>query len=145
MSSYLIDQISSTPNIKVWPYTNVVEVKGDTRLESVTIANSESGKTETFPTVALFIFIGAVPRTEWIADLVERDSAGFVMAGPDLMHDGQRPKGWTQQRDPFLLETSVPGIFVAGDVRHSSIKRIASAVGEGAMSVAFIHQYLARL
>lgn len=143
MSSYLIDQINSMPNIKVWTNINVVEVKGDTRFEAVTLSNSESGKVETVPGVALFIFIGAAPRTEWIANLVERDSAGFVLSGSDLIRDGQRPKGWPLQRDPFLLETSVPGILVAGDVRHRSIKRIASAVGEGAMSVALVHQYLA--
>jgi thioredoxin reductase (NADPH) len=145
MSSYLIEQINATPNIKVWPHTSVAEVQGQERLESIAIANADLGKTETYPAAALFIFIGALPRTEWIADLVERDSSGFVLSGSDLSREGERPKGWTLTRDPFLLESSVPGIFVAGDVRHRSIKRIASAVGEGAMSVAFIHQYLGNL
>jgi thioredoxin reductase (NADPH) len=90
----------------------------------------------------MFIFIGAVPPTELVAGIVERDRAGFIVTGSDLMIDGKRPKGWKQNRDPFLLETSVPGIFAAGDVRHHSVKRVATAVGEGAVSVALIHQYL---
>jgi thioredoxin reductase (NADPH) len=145
MSSYLIDQIKNTPNIKVWARTNVTEVQGDSRLEAVVIQDTGANEVKTVPAAALFIFIGAMPRTEWIGSQVERDSSGFVLSGPDLIRDGQKPKGWQKQRDPFLLETSVPGIFVAGDVRHRSIKRIASAVGEGSMSVQFVHQYLADL
>jgi len=93
----------------------------------------------------LFIFIGAQPRTDWLAGVVERDSLGFILSGPDLLRDGKKPKSWTLERDPFLLESSVPGIFVVGDVRHGSVKRVASGVGEGAVVVQFIHQYLAKV
>lgn len=145
MSQYLIDQIAETPNITVRPYTNVIEVQGDGRLEEITIEDSRTGKAQAVPAAALFIFIGAVPRTEWVADVIERDKYGFILSGPDLMRDGRRPRGWTLDRDPYLLETNVPGVFVAGDVRHQSIKRVASAVGEGSIAVAFMHQYLASL
>ncbi|HBY94438.1 MAG: FAD-dependent oxidoreductase [Ardenticatenaceae bacterium] len=145
MSQYLIDQITVTPNITVQPYSNVTEVKGEGNLEEITIAISQTGEVKTVPATALFIFIGAVPRTEWVASVIERDKYGFILSGPDLMRDGRRPKGWMLDRDPFLLETNVPGIFVAGDVRHQSIKRVASAVGEGSIAVAFMHQYLAGL
>jgi thioredoxin reductase (NADPH) len=90
----------------------------------------------------LFVFIGAAPMTGWLDGLVERDERGFILSGPDLMRDGKRPGGWRPERDPFLLETSVPGIFVAGDVRYGSIKRCASAVGEGSIAVQFVHRYL---
>jgi thioredoxin reductase (NADPH) len=93
----------------------------------------------------LFIFIGAEPRTDWLADVVERDEQGYILSGPDLLRDGHRPAGWTLDRDPFLLETSVPGVFVAGDTRLRSMKRVASAVGEGAMSVRLVHDYLGGL
>jgi thioredoxin reductase (NADPH) len=93
----------------------------------------------------LFIFIGAMPRTEWVEGVVDRDRYGFILTGPEVMHDGRRPKGWWAERDPFWLESSVPGVFVAGDVRSKSIKRVASAVGEGAMAVSLIHQHLATL
>jgi thioredoxin reductase len=88
----------------------------------------------------MFIFIGALPRTDWLAKVVERDERGFILTGPDLMRDGQRPKGWTLDRDPFVLETNVPGIFAVGDVRHGSVKRVASGVGEGSVAVQFIHR-----
>ncbi|MEA2574302.1 MAG: thioredoxin reductase, partial [Chloroflexia bacterium] len=142
MSQYLVDRIESSPTIHVRLNASVVAVDGDSSLKSITIADSSTGQNETVDASAMFIFIGASPRTEWLDGLVERDRSGFVLSGPDLMHDGQRPKGWTRDRDPFLLETNIPGVFVAGDVRHDSIKRIASAVGEGAMSVALIHRYL---
>ncbi|MCC7445824.1 MAG: FAD-dependent oxidoreductase [Anaerolineae bacterium] len=145
MSQYLIDQIAATPTITVMPYTQVVEVGGNTNLETITLVDSKTGEKRTVPTKAMFIFIGAKPHTDWLEGIIERDTNGFIPTGPDLIHDGKRPKGWTLDRDPYLLESSVPGIFVAGDVRCRSIKRVASAVGEGAMSVAFVHQYLGSL
>jgi thioredoxin reductase (NADPH) len=93
----------------------------------------------------MFIFIGALPRTDWLGNLIERDDRGFILTGPDLMHGGERPKGWALERDPFLLETNVPGIFAVGDVRHGSVKRVASGVGEGSVAVQFIHQYLSKV
>lgn len=142
MSQYLVDQIGRTENIQVMLRAEVVEAIGDDRLEAIRICNVDTGEVNTYPAAAMFIFIGAVPHTGLVAGLVEQDSAGFIITGPDLIVDGNRPKGWTLNRDPFLLETSVPGIFAAGDVRHRSIKRVASAVGEGAVAVALIHQYL---
>ncbi len=142
MSKYLIDQIAATKNIEVLIHTEVAAVKGNDRLEEIVLRNNQSGETQTLPAAALFIFIGAAAHTDLVADVVERDVAGFILTGPSLMQDGHRPKGWKLQRDPFLLETSVPGIFAAGDVRHGSIKRVASAVGEGAVAVSFVHQYL---
>jgi thioredoxin reductase (NADPH) len=106
------------------------------------LKNAATGESETVPAHSLFIFIGAEPMTGWLEGLVERDERGFILSGPDLMRDGKRPGGWRPERDPFLLETSVPGIFVAGDVRHGSIKRCASAVGEGSIAVQFVHSYL---
>ncbi len=145
MSQYLIDQIEGTPNITVRVNTSVVEVKGTTSLEAITIADSKTGEKETVPATSLFIFIGAMPQTDWLDGLVERDERGFILSGPDLIHDGKRPRGWTLERSPFLLETNVPGIFVAGDVRHRSVKRVASGVGEGSIAVQFIHQYLSKV
>ena len=145
MSHYLIEQIEKTPNIDVWPQTNVVEVHGDARLEAITICRGSAPQPEKLPASSLFIFIGAQPRTEWLGDLIERDVRGFVLSGPDLLRDGKRPASWTLDRDPGLLETSVPGIFAVGDVRHGSVKRVASGVGEGAVVVQFMHQYLAKV
>ena len=142
MSKYLIDQIAATKNIEVLVHAEVAEVKGKDRLEEIVLRNNWSGETQTLPAAALFIFIGAAAHTDLVAGVVERDVAGFVLTGPSLMQDGRRPKSWKLPRDPFLLETSVPGIFAAGDVRHGSIKRVASAVGEGAVAVSFVHQYL---
>ncbi|HUX85535.1 MAG TPA: FAD-dependent oxidoreductase [Chloroflexota bacterium] len=142
MSSYLIDQLAKLPNVIVRPRTEVLEVQGGTRLTGISIRDKAKGVTETVPAAALFVFIGASPRTEWLAEVVERDEHGFILTGPDLRRDG-RASRWLEEREPYLLETSVPGIFAAGDVRHSSIKRVASGVGEGAMAVAFVHQYLA--
>jgi len=145
MSQYLIDQITGTPNIRVLCNTNVAAVDGENHLETVTIADSAAGTEEIAPAAALFIFIGALPRTDWVAGALLRDAPGFILTGPDLLQDGKPPKGWTLPRMPFWLEASVPGVFVAGDVRHESVKRVASAVGEGAMAVQFIHRYLASL
>lgn len=145
MSQYLIDQIAATPNITVRCRVNVVEAHGADHLEAITIADAEAKTNETLPTKSLFIFIGAQPHTEWLAGKLARDEHGFILAGPDLLHDGHKPKGWSLERAPFLLETSVPGVFVAGDVRHGSVKRVASSVGEGSIAVQFIHQYLSKL
>jgi thioredoxin reductase (NADPH) len=143
MSRYLIDQIAATPNIIVRCRANVLEAHGETHLEAITIADSETR--ETLPTKSLFIFIGAQPRTDWLEGKLERDEHGFILSGPDLLRDGRKPRGWVIERDPFLLETSVPGVFVAGDVRRGSVKRVASSVGEGAIAVQFMHQYLSKL
>jgi thioredoxin reductase (NADPH) len=145
MSKYLIDQIQEVPNIQLWTHASVAEVHGETHLEEISVRCSDTDKTEPVPANAMFIFIGALPRTDWLAGFVERDERGFLLTGPDLLHDGQLPKGWTLERDPFLLETNVPGIFAVGDVRHGSIKRVASGVGEGSVAVQFIHQYLSKV
>ena len=145
MSQYLIDQIKERPNIQVWTHATVAEVHGETHLEEISVLCSDTDKVERVPANAVFIFIGALPTTEWLAGLVERDERGFLLTGPDLMKDGQHPKGWTLERDPFLLETNVPGIFAVGDVRHGSVKRVASGVGEGSVAVQFIHQYLSKV
>jgi len=145
MSQYLIDQIKKTPNIHVEAHSQVVEVHGDGHLESVSIHCRDSGKTETVPTNLLSIFIGAEPNTDWLSGVVERDQRGFILTGADLIRDGKRPPGWPLGRDPYWPETSVPGIFAAGDVRHGSVKRVASGVGEGSIAVQFTHQYLSEV
>jgi thioredoxin reductase (NADPH) len=145
MSQYLIDQIKETPNIHLWTHAGVTEAHGETHLEEISVLCSDTNKVERVPANAMFIFIGALPRTDWLGDLVERDERGFLLTGPDLIRDGQRPKGWTLDRDPFLLETNIPGIFAVGDVRHGSVKRVASGVGEGSVAVQFIHQYLSKV
>src|SRR5579859_3730940 len=142
MSQYLIDQIKQTPNIQVETRAQVVEVHGEARLEAISIHCADSGQIEKAPAASLFVFIGAAPLTDWLAGVVERDERGFIPTGSDLMRDGKRPQGWTPDRDPYMLETSVPGIFAVGDVRHGSVKRVASGVGEGSIAVQFIHQYL---
>lgn len=145
MSQYLIEQIAATENIRVLTFSEVVEAHGEERLEAITVDNKATGARETLAAAALFIFIGAQPHTDWLQGLVERDERGFILAGPDLLVGGKRPRGWKLDRDPFLLETSLPGIFVAGDVRHRSVKRVASSVGEGSIAVQFVHQYLGSL
>src|SRR6201997_2082722 len=141
MSQYLIDQIKQTPNIQLWTHASVAEVHGDTHLEELSVLCTDTDKVERVPASSMFIFIGALPRTEWLGDVIQRDNRGFILTGPDVLVDRQRPKGWTLDRDPFLLETNVPGIFAVGDVRHGSVKRVASGVGEGSVAVQFIHQY----
>jgi thioredoxin reductase (NADPH) len=145
MSQYLIDQIKERPSIELWAHASVAEAHGGTHLEEVSVLCSDTNRIERVPANAMFIFIGALPRTDWLAKVVERDERGFILTGPDLMRDGQRAKGWTLDRDPFLLETNVPGIFAVGDVRHGSVKRVASGVGEGSVAVQFIHQYLSKV
>jgi thioredoxin reductase (NADPH) len=145
MSQYLIDQIQRTPNIQIWSHASVAEVHGEKRLEELSILCSDTNKVERVPASSMFIFIGAQPQTDWLTGLVERDNHGFILTGPDLIRDGERPKGWTLDRDPFLLETNIPGVFAIGDVRRGSVKRVASGVGEGSVAVQFIHQYLSKV
>jgi thioredoxin reductase (NADPH) len=145
MSHYLIEQISQIDNIEVRTRTAVGCVHGDGHLERVTLRDLDDGQETTSDAAHLFVFIGAQPLTEWMDGVVLRDERGFVLAGPDLLQSGSRPPGWDLPRDPWLLETSVPGVFAAGDVRSASVKRVASAVGEGALAVTLVHQYLERL
>ncbi|MGL5832416.1 MAG: FAD-dependent oxidoreductase [Waterburya sp.] len=142
MSQYLIEQIDSTDNIEVQTHTEVAAVHGENNLTGLTLLNHQTGVTAEVATKSLFIFIGAKPETEWLKGLVARDPRGFIYAGADLKQS-EDFRGWNRDRDPFLLETSVPGIFVAGDVRHNSVKRVASGVGEGSIAIMFIHRYLA--
>ena len=145
MSYYLIQQISEIPGISVRACTEVSEAHGDGHLEQLTLRDRNSGATEMVDAQWLFVFIGAAPLTDWLDGVVQRDERGFVLAGPDLVTAGQRPAGWPLDRAPYHLETSVPGVFVAGDVRAESAKRVASAVGEGAMAVMLVHRYLERV
>lgn len=142
MSQYLIDQIDGVPNIQKIFNADVVQAYGNGRLETVCVKERTTGEVVELQAAAMFIFIGAVPRTDLFKDIVERDASGFILTGQDLYRNQQWPKSWTLKRNPYLLETSQPGIFAAGDVRHGSIKRVASAVGEGSISVALVHQYL---
>ena len=144
MSYYLTQQIAAIANITVRTCTEVVSARGTDHLEELTLRDNVTGATEIVPTKMLFVFIGAVPHTEWLDGVVTRDPKGFVLAGPDLTVEGQ-PQGWTLDRPPYHLETNVPGVFVAGDARAESAKRVASAVGEGAMAVMLVHRYLERL
>lgn len=169
MSQYLIDQIGATDNIEVWTHSSVVEAKGEERLAAIVIKNSQTDALQTLAAKSLFIFIGAVPSTGWLDGVVMRDDRGFILTGPDLAQANlvqansaqtnptqtnlgerstsqqMRPQRWALERPPFLLETSVPGIFAVGDVRHGSVKRVASGVGEGSICVQFVHRYLSNL
>ena len=142
MSQYLIDQIHGTPNIKIVTNTEIKEAGGTTRLEYLKIFHKDNQKEETIPASAMFIFIGAMPHTDWLCEQVARDTHGFILSGADINLNGKTPVNPGPDRNPYMLETSVPGVFVAGDVRHGSVKRVASAVGEGSMAVMFIHRYL---
>jgi thioredoxin reductase (NADPH) len=142
MSQYLIDQIGSTDNIEVLTHTTVREVHGEKALESLSLFNSETQQLVELPAGAMFIFIGARAHTDVFKDVVACDENGFILTGADLNGQGDRPKGWRLDRDPFLNETSVPGIFAAGDVRAGVVRRVASAVGQGSVTVSFVHAYL---
>jgi thioredoxin reductase (NADPH) len=145
MSHYLIEQLRDIDNVRVRTGVTIVGAKGDDHLEQIEVRDEATGICEMLQTSWLFVFIGAAPLTEWLDGVVARDRLGFVLAGPDLLVDGKRPAGWELERDPWHLETNVPGVFVAGDVRSESVKRVASAVGEGAMAVTLVHRYLERL
>ena len=145
MSAYLVAQIAQTPNISVRLGVAVTAVSGDQALEGIVVTDSETKVGEPLEVAAMFVFIGQAPRTDWLGGMVERDPGGFIVTGPALARSGERPPGWPLVREPFILETSVPGIFCAGDVRSRSVKRIASAVGEGSMAVQFVHQHLSGL
>jgi len=141
MSKYLIDEIERTSNVVLEPGTQVLEAYGEERLEALRL--SGPGGENRVVATSLFVFIGAAPGTGWLPPSILRDEHGFLLAGPDLRTNGKLPEQWREAREPFLLESSVPGVFVAGDVRHGSVKRVASAVGEGSIAVQFAHQYLA--
>jgi thioredoxin reductase (NADPH) len=141
MSQYLIDQIAGTPNIEVLPFHSVVEVKGSDKLEEIVVKDSQTDQLKTLVASSLFIFIGATPSTEWLGDLIEQDDRGFVKTGLDI----NKTTPWQLERDRFLLETNISGIFAVGDVRHGSVKRVASGVGEGSICVQFVHQHLANV
>ena len=145
MSYYLIQQIEGIPAISVRTCTEVIAAHGEGHLEGLTLRNTANGDTEKVGAQWLFLFIGAAPLTDWLDGVVTRDERGFVVAGPDLSVEGRKPRGWTLDRAPYHLETSVPGVFVAGDARAESAKRVASAVGEGAMAVMLVHRYLEKL
>jgi thioredoxin reductase (NADPH) len=138
MSSYLVHRIEQTHNIELLCNTTIRRMLGDGHLSTVEIGCSKTGEQRTVETPAVFSFIGASPRTDWLPPEIERDAKGFVQTGPALA----KSPHWTAARSPFLLETSHPGVFAAGDVRSGSVKRVASAVGEGSMAVQFVHEYL---
>ena len=143
MSSYLVDQVRARENITVRTCTEVLRCEGEGHLRRVTLRDRSTGQSEQVDVGHLFVFIGAAPLTDWLDGSVVRDRSGFVVTGPELVVDGRRPDGWDLDRDPYLLESSLPGVFVAGDVRSDSVKRVASAVGEGALAVTLVHRYLA--
>jgi thioredoxin reductase (NADPH) len=142
MSYYLIKQLESIENVSVSTRTEVAEAQGDGHLEQLVLRDRDTGATEIVDCGPMFVFIGAAPRTEWLDGVLVRDHRGFVRTGPDLLTEGKPPAGWSLDREPYYLESSVPGVFVAGDVRAESVKRVASAVGEGAMAVTLVHRYL---
>jgi thioredoxin reductase (NADPH) len=142
MSHYLIRQIRGTGNIEVRPNTTVAGAEGDEHLERLRLCDAGTGAVEEVPAAFLFVFIGAAPCTDWLDGVIDRDPKGFVVTGPDLLRGGRRPPGWPLDRDPYYLEASVPGVFAAGDARANSVKRVASAVGEGAMAIQLVHRYL---
>jgi thioredoxin reductase (NADPH) len=142
MSRYLVDQIEAIENIEVRLFTEVIGVAGDRRLETITVRHMVNEEVETLPAKGLFLFIGAVPHSDMVARVVERNRTGFIPTGQDLQQNGRWPNSWKLRRDPYYLETSVPGIFAVGDIRQGATRRVASAVGEGAIAVRLVHQYL---
>jgi thioredoxin reductase (NADPH) len=142
MSHYLVAQIEATPNIEVLAGAQVSAVAGNGHLETITLRDVRTGEEREVPMSALFIFIGAAPRTEMLADVIARDEKGFVLTGLDGARPGGRPDGWPLDRDPFMFETNVPGVFAAGDVRSGANRRVAAAVGEGSAAIYTIHRYL---
>jgi thioredoxin reductase (NADPH) len=142
MSQYLIEQLAGIDNVHVHTCTTVAEAHGTDHLEELTVHNEQTGERVTHPASHVFVFIGGAPRTHWLDGVLVRDEHGFIPTGPGLLTDGHRPHGWTLDRDPYFLESSLPGVFVAGDARAESVKRVASAVGEGAMAVTLVHRYL---
>lgn len=142
MSQYLVDQVRGIENIKVILNTELANVHGSGRLEAITIRNSETEEIEKIAADAVFLYVGAVPHSEFVAGVVERSEEGFIVTGPDLIRDGRRPKNWKLQRDPYLMETSVPGVFAAGDVRYNAVRRVASSVGQGSVVIFFVKKYL---
>ena len=144
VSAYLVDRISAAKNVEVLTQTEVTALEGSDTLQAVLLTNRQTGASRRIETHWVFVCIGGAPRTEWAVQAgVTRDEAGYLVTGPDLLRDDQRPDGWALDRPPYYLETNIPGLFAAGDVRHGSVKRCASAVGEGAMAVMFVHRYLA--
>jgi thioredoxin reductase (NADPH) len=142
MSHYLIEQLAGIDTVHVHTCTTVAEAHGTDHLEQLTLQDARTRERQTYPASHLFVFIGGAPRTDWLDGAVVRDDRGFIPTGPELLEDGRRPHGWPLDRDPYFLESSLPGVFVAGDVRADSVKRVASAVGEGAMAVTLVHRYL---
>jgi thioredoxin reductase (NADPH) len=142
MSHYLIERLKQTPNIAVETCMEVIECHGTSRLESLALQHTKTRDCRTVQAQSLFILIGALPHTDWLGETVLRDEHGFILSGPDLVRDGCLPPGWPIERAPYLFETSVPGIFVAGDARYGSIKRVASGVGEGTIAQKMIERYL---
>ncbi|HET9292576.1 MAG TPA: FAD-dependent oxidoreductase [Actinomycetes bacterium] len=143
MSDYLVRKVEATPNIAVLLHTEVVDGHGRQRLEGLTLRDRHTGATREVPASAMFVLIGAEPRTDWLEGAVERDERGYLLTGRDLLRDGRPPPGWPLERQPLPLETSLPGVFAVGDVRYRSVKRVASAVGEGSIAVQLVHEYLA--
>jgi len=141
MSQYLVDRLRQLPNVEIRTNSTVAGAEGQNRLEAITIQNVKTGRAEQVKCDGLFVFIGATPRTEWLDNVVRRDEKGFIISGADVKCDLSQWSEWPLQREPYRLETSMPGVFVAGDVRKGSIKRLTAAVGEGAMAVQYIHQY----
>lgn len=142
MFQYLVDQIGATPNIEVLANTRVVEVAGETVVERIRLLDTDASAETEHKASAIFIFVGAVPHSAFVSDLVATDGSGFILTGTDTLTDGPESARWTLDRDPYLQETNVPGIFAAGDVRAGVVRRVASAVGQGSVAISMIHKYL---